>query len=67
MPDDIILPTRNVLDVVSHGDQRQIRWFETITGTVNALASGVSAGTGGILDMGDRITGSSLYDGGARV
>jgi hypothetical protein len=65
MPDDIILPTRNVLDVVSHGDQRQIRWFETITGTVNALVSGASVSGGFLIDDGTAsMDGGFLFDDG---
>lgn len=63
----IILPTRNVLSVVSHQDQRMIRWFEDANTGINGLLSGTGGGAGSILDMGARVGESSLYDGGDRV
>ena len=43
----LILPTRNVLAQVSDNDQRMIRWFESTTSVVTALAG--AAATGGFL------------------
>lgn len=67
MPDPLILPTRNVLSVVSHGDQRQIKWFESATDTVNALAEGAAVSGGFLLDDGDASGdgGFLMDDGGA--
>ena len=67
MPDRIILPTRNVLSLVSHSDQRMIKWFEDTSGTVNALVEGAALSGGFLMDDGTATTdgGFLLDDGGA--
>lgn len=58
----ILLPTRDVLSVVSHTDQRMIRWFEDASGTINALAEGAAVSGGFLLD-----DGTATLDGGFLV
>jgi hypothetical protein len=67
MPDRLILPTRNILAVVSHGDQRQIKWFESATDIVNSIAEGATVSGGFLLDDGTATTdgGFLLDEGGA--
>lgn len=67
MPDPLILPTRNVLSVVSHADQRMIKWFESASDTVNALSEGAAVTGGFVLDDGTATTdgGFLMDDGGA--
>ena len=67
MADRITLPTRNVLAVAAHNDQRLVKWFEDTDAALTELISGAVTGTGGTLDMGDRLTGADFYDGGSRV
>lgn len=64
---DLILPTRNVVSVVSHQDQRMIKWFEDASKTVNALAQGAAVSGGFLLDDGTATTdgGFLIDDGGA--
>lgn len=50
MVDRILLPTRNVVADVSHGDQRQIKWFEDISVAVTELLAGGGGGGGGVTD-----------------
>ena len=42
---DLRLPTRDVLTIVAHGDQRMIKWLEDVTVAVNAGTGGGGAGT----------------------
>lgn len=67
MPDRLILPTRNVLAVVSHSDQRMIKWLEDASGTVNALSEGAALSGGFLMDDGTATTdgGFLLDDGGS--
>lgn len=67
MIERIDVPTRNLLSVVAHNDQRVIKFLENLGDTVNVLSDAVVSGSGGILDMGDRMTTDTLYDGGSRV
>ena len=65
MTDRLILPTRNVLAVVSQTDQRMIKWFEDASGTVNALAEGAALSGGFLMDDGSATTdGGFLLDDG---
>lgn len=68
MADYLILPTRNVVSLVAHNDQRMIKWFEDTSKAVSSLvASGVGGGGGGTLNMGSRIGGDTLLQFGARA
>lgn len=59
---------RDTLGRIVRDDLRAIRWFEEVTIAANRQSGGeIVTGSGGILDMGDRMTGDSFYDGGARV
>lgn len=65
---DLTLPTRNVVSLVSHNDQRMIKWFEDTSAAVSALvSSGVGGGGGGTLNMGSRVGGDTLLQFGARA
>jgi hypothetical protein len=67
MVDQIALPRRNIVAIVSHNDQQQIRWFEGATTLINSLASGASVSGGFLLDDGTATTdgGFLLDEGGA--
>lgn len=63
----INLPRRDVLNTVSHRDQRMIKWFEDTNEAVNdALAVGSGAGSF-VLDDGTATSGGAfvMEDGGA--
>lgn len=63
----IKVPNRNVLTVVAHGDQQTVKFFEDLADAVNTGGGAVSGGTGGTLDLGDRIAGTGFLDMGGRV
>lgn len=60
-------PNRNVLAVVAHGDQQTMKFFEDLAETINNAEASLNIGSGGLMDMGDRMETGSIYDGGARV
>jgi hypothetical protein len=65
VPDRLILPTRNVLNVVSHDDQRMVKWFEDASTLTNALAEGASVSGGFLIDDGTASgDGGFLFDDG---
>lgn len=63
----IKVPNRNVLTVIAHNNQQAVKFFEDLADAANTGGAGSGGGSGGVLDMGDRISGVGEYDGGSRV
>lgn len=64
----IRVPNRVILGVVAHGNQQTIKFLEDLAAAVNSGTGGTSGGgSGGSLDMGDRIGDGGFLDMGARV